>query len=70
MEVRCSANGTDWQAVTAGVFVNSTMPYWDNSVAVFDSNLYVGASYLWGNAGGKVWLMAKQVYLPVVLKNR
>jgi hypothetical protein len=69
MEVWHSANGTDWEVATAGMFANTTEPYWDNSVTVFDNGLYVGASYPWGNAGGKVWLMTKQAYLPVILKN-
>ncbi len=70
MEIWRSGNGTDWEVVTGSVFANSIMPYWDNSVAVFDSGLYVGAFQPWSNSGGKVWLMSGgQVYLPIVLKN-
>lgn len=70
MEVWRSANGTDWEVVTAGVFANSTKPYWDNSVAVFNNNLYVAAFQSWNYSGGKVWLMAgERVYLPIILRN-
>ncbi len=71
MEIWHSPNGTDWEVVTGGVFANSVTPYWDNSVAVFDKGLYVGAYLPWSNAGGKVWLMSSggQVYLPIILKN-
>lgn len=42
---------------------------WDNMTAVVDGNLYVGTFTWSGNAGGKVWMRAKQVYVPLVMKN-
>jgi hypothetical protein len=44
------------------------MPYYDNSVTVFDNRFYVGTWKFLG--GGEVWLHpARQVYLPVVLRH-
>ena len=48
--------------------VNPYSPYWDNSVGVFNDSLYISTCN-WAN-GGEVWLMLRQVFLPLVLRNR
>jgi len=46
---------------------NNRWPYWDNSVAVYNGNLYVGTGN-WTD-GGEVWLYLYRVYLPLTLRN-
>jgi hypothetical protein len=41
---------------------------WDIVTAVFEDSLYVG-TFTYGNGGGRVWQMLRQVYLPLVLRN-
>jgi hypothetical protein len=43
------------------------LPFWDNSTAVFGQSLYVGT---WNYANsGEVWILLKQVLLPLVVRN-
>jgi len=69
MEVWRTADGTNWEQVGFAGFgdSNNRGPYWDNSVTVFNDNLYVGT---WNYAnGGEVWQLLHYVYLPLILKN-
>ena len=55
MEVWRTTDGTNWEQVGPDGLgdSNNTQPYWDNSVTVFNGNLYVGT---WNDAnGGEVW---------------
>jgi len=70
MEVWRTTDGANWEQVGPdgiGDSINYS-PYWDNSAAVFNDSLYIGT---WNPAnGGEVWLLLRQVYLPLVLRNR
>ena len=69
LEVWCTADGTNWEQVGFAGFgnANNRWPYWDNSVAVYNGNLYVGTAN-WID-GGEVWLYLHRVYLPLTLRN-
>lgn len=70
MEVWGTADGANWEQVGFAGFgdSNNAWPSGDNSVAVYDGNLYVGTGN-WTD-GGEVWLyLHNTVYLPAVLKN-
>ncbi|MCP4425726.1 MAG: hypothetical protein GY803_14615 [Chloroflexi bacterium] len=70
LQVWRTADGTNWAQVGFAGFgnVNNRAPNWDNSVAVYNGNLYVGAAN--GTDGGEVWLyLHETVYLPTILRN-
>lgn len=56
IEVWRTADGTNWERVSAGGFGDSNNggPYWGNSVAVYNNRLYIGTTN-WAN-GGEVWM--------------
>jgi hypothetical protein len=69
MGVWRTADGTDWRQVGPDGLgdSNNISSYWDNSVAVYRDTLYIGTEN-WAN-GGEVWMMLRQVYLPLILRN-
>lgn len=68
LEVWRSSNGTDWEQTGFAGFGDSSnlAPYWDNSVAVLDEELYIG-TYNWAQ-GGEVWKMWRPSFVPLVMK--
>jgi hypothetical protein len=67
-----TGNPGEWEQVGFGGFgdSNNAMPYWDNSVTVFNEHLYVG-TWKWGSGAGEVWLHpTRQVHLPIILRNQ
>ncbi|MBL0268181.1 MAG: hypothetical protein IPP99_05860 [Chitinophagaceae bacterium] len=57
IEVWQTTDGANWQQVGFGGFgdSNNSDPYWDNSVTVFNNNLFIGTTN-WAN-GGEIWNM-------------
>jgi uncharacterized protein YjiK/outer membrane biosynthesis protein TonB len=56
LEVWRSSDGTNWSQVGYAGFgdSNNDVPYWDNSLAIFENSLYIGN---WNVAnGGEVWM--------------
>ncbi len=68
MEAWRTGNGTNWEQVGPDGLgdSNNRAPYWDNSVAVFNDELYVG-SYNFAN-GGEVWKLWTPHYVPLAMK--
>jgi hypothetical protein len=67
-----TGNPGEWEQVGFGGFgdSNNAMPYWDNSVTVFNEHLYVG-TWKWGSGTGEVWVHpTRQVHLPIILRNQ
>jgi hypothetical protein len=75
MQVWRSSTGDpgEWEQVGFAGFGNrlNKMSYYDNSVTVFESRLYVGTWKEYSFGGGEVWLHpAQQMYLPVILRDQ
>ena len=69
MEVWRTEDGIHWEQIGYEGFGDSNNhgPYWDNSVAVANGQLYVGS---WNYAnGGEIWTEQLMVYVPLVMKN-
>jgi hypothetical protein len=69
-EVWRSADGMAWEQIIAGGWGDSNnyfADYFDKGATVFDNRLYIG-TVNWAN-GGEVWMLLRQVYLPLVLRN-
>jgi hypothetical protein len=67
-----TGDADDWEQIGfAGLGdSNNRAPYWDNSVAVFNDDLYLGTVN--GANGSEVWRylnLDHAVYLPALLKN-
>lgn len=66
-EVWRTIDGINWMQTGIDGFGDSKniQPYWDNSVAVYDDNLFIGTS---NHAnGGEVWKkLHRQLYLPLI----
>ena len=56
IEVWRTADGTNWERVSAGGFGDSNNggPYWGNSVIVHNNRLYIGTTN--GANGGEIWM--------------
>ena len=70
IEVWRTQNGTSWNQINLDGFGDSQNrgPYWDNSVTVFNDNLYVGTRK--STTGGEIWLyLHNTVYLPIAVRN-
>jgi DNA-binding beta-propeller fold protein YncE len=67
VEIWNSSNGTNWQQANPDGFGLSTNwgVLWANSVTTFNNKLFYGT---WSNAGGQVWQLLSNLYLPNVMK--
>jgi hypothetical protein len=65
MEVWQTDNGTDWLKVGSKGFGdgNNDGTYWDNSMTVFNNNLFIGTTN--GANGGEIWSMVLPPATPV-----
>lgn len=69
MEVWRSSDGTTWRQANADGFgdSNNYSTLWSNATVAFNNRLFIGT---WNDAtGGEVWMMLRQVFLPLVLHN-
>ena len=65
-----TGNSNDWQKVIDTGFGGGAAVSigYDGITAVVGNQLYIGAGTRWGNGGGRVWQMQRQVFLPVVIR--
>jgi len=69
MEVWRSSDGTTWYQVNVDGFSNSDnyATLWSNATIAFNNRLFIGT---WNTvSGGELWMMLRQVFLPVVERN-
>jgi len=69
MEVWKSGDGLNWQQINPDGFGDSSnsSTLWSSSTVEWKHGLYIGT---WNGAnGGEVWMMLRQVFLPLVIRN-
>lgn len=69
LEIWRSTDGTTWSQFNPDGFgdSNNIHTVFSNATVVFDNRLFIG-TWNWAN-GGEVWMMLRQVYLPLVLRH-
>jgi DNA-binding beta-propeller fold protein YncE len=69
VEVWRSPNGTWWSQVNPDGFgdSNNEGTIWSIGTVAFNNRLYIGTAWNKAN-GGEVWMMLRQVYLPLVVR--
>jgi streptogramin lyase len=68
MEVMRSGDGSSWSQVSLDGFgdSNTFATLWSDATIAFQNHMYIGT---WNNAnGGEIWMILRQVYLPIVTR--
>jgi hypothetical protein len=70
VEIWRSYDGLAWSQINADGFGdgNAQWVLWNSSSAIFNQNLYYGVGNFTPEGGGQIWMLLRQVFLPLVIK--